>query len=1085
VEGVTVRLAGPFSVHRGGVAPGGIGAGKAHRLLVLLAVERHRLVPTDRIIDGLWGGLPPRRPAENVATLVSRLRVALGPGAVEGGRHGYRLGRDPAVRVDLDDAARLVAESQRRLAEGTPVLAATAATAAMEVLGDAGVLTDQPDADWVQLARTEGATLLRAARLAAAAAACQAGDPGAARTAAEAAVGADPLDEAAHRLLMTAHQLAGEPSRALADYERLRVDLATELGADPDPQTRQIHLSILREHPATPDSGTGPPRPARDLPGLVGRAAEITLLTDAWSAACARRASVLLLAGEGGIGKTRLAAEIATIAEATGGFALQSRCYASERSLFLQPFVDALSAPLTATPAARLRELAGPHAPGLVGLFPVLESVLGHPDVGRGSAEFELRRAYEAVTHVLTGLAADRPALLVLDDLHNAGLATIELLHYLARHLVGTRLLVLGTIRVEEGEAALAALADVTVRADVGPLPAAAVAHMVAAAGLPEHAETIARRSRGHTLFVVETLRALAAGEAGAPPSLQQVVLARLRRTGPATEELLRAGAVLGATVDPATVADMVGLTPQVAAQRCAVAAAARLLVVAGRNYEFANDLIQEVLYATTPEPTRVAYHRRAAELLSHRPELVATHAVATQDWPLAARALLLAAEEATRRFAIADARDLAERALDAAERGGAAALIAEAYLARGHSWVVRSEFRLAFNDHHAALVAARQAGDTRLEMLALRELGGHAGIAVSMADAAGYLADGFQIAEALGDRGMQARFLDWLAVGSSNRLRFVDALAYGRRAVAIGRASGEDAALAAGLDGLKNAYAYLGWTGELAGVLSELVPLLRRLGDAALLQWAVFESAFVAFGAADWGTAEGRIGEAITISERSGHDLHAGWFTAYLSWLERLRCRYPRALDHGRRAIALTEGTNHRWFATVGYSQLGIALLETGRTAEAIELLTRACDRAEPDGAEAYLLRCLAPLAEATGSPTLLAKADALLDLVDAPAGSAWLLGTDAYLAVARGWLRQDEPRRARTVLAPLLGAADRHGWVPAQAAGAVVDGLAASALGDVARARTALCRAAELGSLHGMPGIGRAARAALSALR
>jgi len=55
----------------------------------------------------------------------------------------------------------------------------------------------------------------------------------------------------------------------------------------------------------------------------------------------------------------------------------------------------------------------------------------------------------------------------------------------------------------------------------------------------------------------------------------------------------------------------------------------------------------------------------------------------------------------------------------------------------------------------------------------------------------------------------------------------------------------------------------------------------------------------------------------------------------------------------------------------------------------------------------------------------------------------------------------------------------------VPAQAAGAVVDGLAASALGDVARARTALCRAAELGSLHGMPGIGRAARAALSALR
>ncbi len=320
--------------------------------------------------------------------------------------------------------------------------------------------------------------------------------------------------------------------------------------------------------------------------------------------------------------------------------------------------------------------------------------------------------------------------------------------------------------------------------------------------------------------------------------------------------------------------------------------------------------------------------------------------------------------------------------------------------------------------------------------------------------------------------------------MGSSNRLGFVDALAYGCRAVAVGRASGEDGALAAGLDGLKNAYAYLGWTGELAGVLSELVPLLRRRGDSELLQWAVFESAFAAFGAADWDAAEGRVGEAITISERSGHELHAGWFTAHLSWLERLRDRYPQALDHGRRAVALTERTSHRWFATTGYSQLGVTLLGMGRTAEAIELLTRACDLAERDGAEAYLLRCLAPLAEATGSPTVLAEADALLALVDAPPGSAWLLGTDAYLAVARAWLRQDEPGRARTVLAPLLDAADQHGWVPAQAAGAIVDGLAAAAQGDVARARTALRRAAELGRLHAMPGVERAARTALRAL-
>ncbi len=1078
-----MRLAGSFDVQRNGSPVGRGIAGKARRLLVLLAVERPRLVSTDRIVEVLWDADPPRRPAENVATLVSRLRVVLGPGTIERGRDGYRLGQSPDVRVDLDEAARLVVESSHRLAEGAPGLAAAAAAAALDVLGSAGVLVDEPDADWVQRAHTDGAALLREARLAAAAAACLVGDAAAARVAAEAAIATDRLDEAAYRFLMTAHQLAGEPSRALAAYERLRADLATELRVDPDPQTREVHLAILREHPpAVTEPGRIAPAPERT--DLAGRSAELARLTAVWSAACAGDAAVVLLAGEGGIGKTRLAAELAAVAESTGGVVLQSRCYASERSLFLQPFVDALSEPLTAMPSDRLRELAGSRAPALVGLLPALESVLGRADVEGGSAELQLRSAFEAVTHVLSEVADGRPALLVLDDLHNAGLATVELLHYLARHLVGVRLLVLGTIRTEEGEDALDALADVTVRLDLGPLPADAVARLAADAGQRELAETILHRTRGHTLFVVETLRALAAGDPGAPESLQHVVLARLRRAGPATEELLRAGAVLGATVDPAIVADMVGLAPHLAAQRCEVAAAARLLVVAGRNYEFANDLVQEVLYATTPAPTRVAYHRRAAELLIRSPELVAAHAVAAEDWSRAAGALLLAAEEATRRFAVADAEVLAGRALDAARQADEQELVARAHLARGRSRVVLSEFGPAFEDQRAGLAAARQAGDRTLEMLALRELGGYAGVAVSVAECTGWQQDGLRIAVGLGDRGMEASFLAWLAVLASNRLRFVDALSYARRAVAAGRAAADDAALAAGLDGLKNAYAYLGEVEPLGEVIAELEPLLRRLGDPELLQWAVFESAFAAVGAADWAGAEGRIGEAITISERSGYELNGAWFTAHLGWVVRLQGRYHLALDHGRRAVQLASRTDHRWFATPGYSQLATTLLELDRTTEAVELLTAALDRAEREGAEAYVLRCLAPLAEATRSRTVLADAQALLGLVTAPPGSAWLLGTDAYLAIARAWLHHDEPGRARAVLAPLLAAAERQRWVPAQAAGWLVDGQAAAALGDVTSARPTLQRAVRLAGRHGLPRVERDARAALAVL-
>jgi predicted ATPase len=150
------------------------------------------------------------------------------------------------------------------------------------------------------------------------------------------------------------------------------------------------------------------------------------------------------------------------------------------------------------------------------------------------------------VLHVLTGLAAQRPLLLVLDDLHNTGQASVELVHYVARHAGAARLLIVATVRAEEGADALQALAEVARRCDVGPLPAPAVAALVAAAGREELADAILARTRGHTLFVVETLRALVAGQAGMPETLQAAVLSRLGRAGPELEELLRAGAVLG-----------------------------------------------------------------------------------------------------------------------------------------------------------------------------------------------------------------------------------------------------------------------------------------------------------------------------------------------------------------------------------------------------------------------------------------------------------------------------------------------------------------------------------------------------------
>jgi DNA-binding SARP family transcriptional activator len=1115
---VELRLAGTFGVVRDGrqLADREIGSRKSRTLLKLLAVERPALVPVDRIIDVLWSAHPPAAAEQNVASLVSRLRGVLGPGVIPGGRHGYRLADGSRVSVDLDAAASYCDQAERKLASAAAV-ALGAAERAIGLLSAGTALADEPYSSWAEPARDELRELLRRARLAAAQAALAVGDPDLAARHARAAMTADALDEAAHRWYMSAAVAAGEPARALAAYAVLRERLAEELGADPAPQTQQLYLAILRDQPAgglDPGGGRKAPadgqggraggddhdvaagighedgrragRTARPWPGLAGRDAEARVLRDAWRRAAGGDPGLVMIIGEAGIGKTALAEALAAEAEQDGAAVLRTRCYEAERSLFLQPLVEAIMPIVGRTPAARLRGMLGEYAPAAAALLPEAAALLGPPPVWRGSIEMERRRAFEAVTALLCGLAADDPVLLLVDDLQYAGQSTVELIHYLRRHAPGARLLAVVTVRVEHDPQISAALAPLATRVELGPLDAAAVSQLARAAGRGDLAGHIQQRTRGHALFVVEVLRALTAGDAGVPESLRSAVQARIRRTGIAAEGLLRAAAVLGPAVDPLTLARLLDLTPAAALELCEQALEARLLVVSGREYEFANDLIQEVVYADTPEPTRLAYHRRAADLLTGHPESLARHAAAAGDWSRAARAWLLAAEEAMRRYAASDAAALATRALDAAER-------AEDDEVRARALVLRGRAREAAGAHDAALpdltrgaASARAAGDRRLEMLALRELGGDvpASHGLPVTSYTSNLERGLRIAESLGDRPSQADLLSRLAVVAANRLRLDSALDYGLRAVAAGRASADEHALAMGLDGLKTVYFNLGDAAGLAAVLAELGPLLRRLGDLFRLQWTEFESAFVFVAAADWDRAAAAMESAVEVNQRGGYPHWTAWYVAHRGWLARLRGRDDEAVAVGRRALAMTERHEHVWGHAVACALLGGTLLVTGDRAGAIVLFERGLGAAEEAGVEAYVLRCAAPLAAATGSTALLGQAAGLLEAASMPDGSAWLPGDDAYLSIARAWLDRGEPERARTTLDPLLAVARRVPWVATLAAALVVDGRALIQLGEPESATATLRDAARLAGEHEMAHVREEARSALRGL-
>ena len=1101
---IELRLAGTFGVIRGGteLPESEVGSRKSRTLLKLLAVERPAMVPVDRIIDVLWAGEPPVAAEQNIATLVSRLRGVLGSGIIVGGRHGYRLAGESEVGVDLDAAARCCERARRNL-PAAPAIALAAAEQAVGLLSADIALAEEPYATWADPARDQLSQLLRRARLAAAEAALAVGEAGSGARYAEAALAADPLNETACRWYMSASAAAGEPARALVTYEALRERLAEELGTDPAPQTQELHLAILRQqdrdrpdrHPALaravdPDrsvrSGRSV-RPDQRRRVLAGRDEEAGALRKAWDRAVAGDSGLVMIIGEAGIGKTALAEDLAADAGRDGATVLRTRCYEAERSLFLQPIADAIGPPVSRMSASALRELLGEHAPAIAALLPEAVELLGPPPSWHGSADMERRRSFQAVTAFLAGLADRSPVLLVVDDLQYAGQSTVEFLHYLGRQVSGSRLLSVVTVRAEHDAEIGSALAPTASRVEVGPLSAAAVEQLATQAGQGPLAGPILQRTQGHTLFVVEVLRALAGGDTGVPESLRGAVQARVRQTGAAAESLLRAASVLGAAIDPLTLGELLELTPAAAVDLCEQALQARLLVVSGRDYEFANDLIREVLYATTPEPTRLAYHRRAADLLAGQPEALAGHATAAGDWPRAARAWLLAAEDAMRRSAASDAIALSTQAMEAAERAGDTEARARALILRGRAREAVGAHVTALTDLTLGAADARAAGDRRLEMLALRELGGDVpasrGLPISFY--VSNLERGLHIAESTGDAAIEADLLGRLAIIAANRLRLDVALDQGLRAVAAARTSADEHALAAALDGLKIAYLSLGDVQGLAAVLAELGPLVRSLGDLFRLQWAEFESAFPFIAAAEWDKAATAMETALEANRRGGYPHCAVWYTAHLGWLARLRGHDEDAMTFGRRSLAMSERLEHTWWNSAACALFGVTLLQSGDRAGAVEVLERGLAVAEQAGVEAYLLRCAAPLAAATGSPAVLGRADRLLEQATIPVDGAWLLGEESYLCLAQAWLEQGDAERARAVLSPLLTVAGRVPWTATLAAALALDGRALLRLGEDDEARARLLRAERIAGEHGLPHVLNDARSAIRSLR
>ncbi len=333
------------------------------------------------------------------------------------------------------------------------------------------------------------------------------------------------------------------------------------------------------------------------------------------------------------------------------------------------------------------------------------------------------------MTEVVARMAQRRPTVLVVEDIEHAGASTLEALRFIAGRLQTERLLIVVTVRPEEGREAIETLEHPGHEIVMRPLSEAELDKLAAAMGVGGLGRAVHQLTGGDVLFSVEAFRLAAGSDRSADAlqvarSLADVVTERVHNAGAEVEEFLRIAAVAGNVFDLDLVGRIQGADPEQAERLAERALDAGLLTTKGRELAFANRVIHEVLYDGTPPAVRVSRHRRIAELVADRPELAAVHHEAAGDWAEACQAWAAAAEGAQRRFANRDAERLFGAAVVGAERAGDEAMLAETSLRRGQVREELGDYAGARSDHQRALALAQGINDGRLEALALERLG-------------------------------------------------------------------------------------------------------------------------------------------------------------------------------------------------------------------------------------------------------------------------------------------------------------------------------------------------------------------------
>jgi DNA-binding CsgD family transcriptional regulator len=837
---------------------------------------------------------------------------------------------------------------------------------------------------------------------------------------------------------------------------------------------------------------------------VIGRERELAAIDQGLSRVGAGDGQVLVLAGDAGVGKSRLVAEARQQAQRRGFRLLEGRCFESDAAVPFGPLIDLLQTRLDGMPPEELVAEFGAVVPELSRLLPELTALVPEaapPPPSDFAAE--KHRLFRALTRFIVGPAGARPALVVVEDLHWSDAASLEFLLAFVRRVAAQRVLVLLSYRSDEvGPNLRHFLAELdrgrlARELTLSPLDRAEVAAMLRAIFGPDRrvrADAVAglvALTDGNPFFIEEVLSAATPADSSdargssdrafrdavhVPRSVLDAVARRLVRLSPPAQRVLTLAAVAGQRFDLTLLRDLTQSEDAELLDRIKELVAAQLVVEeSAERFAFRHALTRQAVSAQLLARERQELHRRIVETIerlwgeseeTHLPDL-AYHARAAGLWGKSLAYSRRMADRGRAMHASQAAVEYFGYALEAARHLGLPPPL-ELHRARGQAYELRGEFERAQDDFTRALSLAQESADRDAEWQGLLDLG-FLWLGRDYPQAGDFFRRALALAEELGDPNRLAQSLNRLGNWYVNLDEPAEGQALHRRALAILEGLDDRPGIAETRNLLALATYFRGDRRGAVAHFEDAADHFRALDERRGLASVLAALAHLRCPSPVYATLAGatpsagpalREGEEAVALARS-----IGWRSGEAYALSELAACYLAAGDFGgalaaaRAGLAIAEEIEHQHWQAIAESILGLIYLDLLDYPEACRHAERGYALARETGSRfsTQLSGAFAAAAYVLGQEQ--ARAEALLrDLVAPEAPIATLAQSAALMVFAGATLARGEPSVAREIADRLIAWTSQTGRAEVVPHLWLLRGKALAELDETAEAELAL---------------------------